>query len=138
MRAVGLMDNFVNSSGLAALANGGLGHLGVEVFGGLIVEPAAGGVSAEAVSEIVGLGAVVEFSFFFVSHATQVGLNGRNLDWPRGKVLGGSSSINGLLYVRGQQQDFDHWRQLGNAGWSFDDVLPYFIKAEDQERGASE
>ena len=65
-------------------------------------------------------------------------LNGRSLDWPRGKVLGGSSSINGLLYVRGQPQDFDHWRQLGNAGWSFDDVLPYFIKAEDQQRGASE
>ena len=65
-------------------------------------------------------------------------LNGRSLDWPRGKVLGGSSSINGLLYVRGQAQDFDHWRQLGNAGWSYEDVLPYFIKAEDQERGASE
>ena len=65
-------------------------------------------------------------------------LNGRSLDWPRGKVLGGSSSINGLLYVRGQPQDFDHWRQLGNAGWSFDDVLPYFIKAEDQQRGADE
>ena len=65
-------------------------------------------------------------------------LNGRSLDWPRGKVLGGSSSINGLLYVRGQAQDFDHWRQLGNAGWSFDDVLPYFIKAEDQQRGADE
>ncbi len=65
-------------------------------------------------------------------------LNGRSLDWPRGKVLGGSSSINGLLYVRGQAQDFDHWRQLGNAGWSFEDVLPYFIKAEDQERGADE
>ena len=65
-------------------------------------------------------------------------LNGRSLDWPRGKVLGGSSSINGLLYVRGQPQDFDHWRQLGNAGWSFGDVLPYFIRAEDQQRGASE
>ena len=63
-------------------------------------------------------------------------LNGRSLDWPRGKVLGGSSSINGLLYVRGQPQDYDHWRQLGNAGWSFDDVLPYFIRAEDQQRGA--
>ena len=55
---------------------------------------------------------------------------------PRGKVLGGSSSINGLLYIRGQPEDFDHWRQLGNAGWSFDDVLPYFRRAEDQERGA--
>lgn len=66
------------------------------------------------------------------------GLDGRSLDWPRGKVLGGSSSINGLLYIRGQAEDFDHWRQLGNAGWAFDDVLPYFIRAEDQERGADE
>jgi choline dehydrogenase len=63
-------------------------------------------------------------------------LNGRNVIAPRGKVLGGSSSINGLLYVRGQHEDFDHWRQLGNAGWSFDDVLPFFRKAEDQQRGA--
>jgi len=64
------------------------------------------------------------------------GLNGRSLEWPRGKVLGGSSSINGLLYVRGQAADYDHWRQLGNPGWSYADVLPYFMKAEDQERGA--
>ncbi len=64
------------------------------------------------------------------------GLNGRSLDWPRGKVLGGSSSINGLLYIRGQKEDFDYWRQLGNEGWSYDDVLPYFRRAEDQERGA--
>ena len=62
-------------------------------------------------------------------------LDGRSLDWPRGKVLGGSSAINGLLYVRGQPQDFDHWRQLGNVGWSYDDVLPYFMRSEDQERG---
>src|SRR5215469_9069585 len=55
---------------------------------------------------------------------------------PLGKVLGGSSSINGLLYIRGQAADYDHWRQLGNTGWSFDDVLPYFRRAEDQERGA--
>ena len=64
------------------------------------------------------------------------GLNGRGIKWPRGKVLGGSSSLNGLLYVRGQPADYDHWRQLGNTGWSFEDVLPYFRKAEDQERGA--
>ena len=63
------------------------------------------------------------------------GLNGRTLEWPRGKTLGGSSSINGLLYIRGQAQDFDQWRQLGNAGWSFADVLPYFKRAEDQENG---
>ena len=60
------------------------------------------------------------------------GLNGRQVFQPRGKVLGGSSSINGLLYVRGQHEDYDRWRQHGNAGWGFDDVLPYFKKAEDQ------
>ena len=63
-------------------------------------------------------------------------LDNRQVIQPRGKVLGGSSSINGLLYMRGQPADYDHWRQLGNAGWSFDDVLPYFRRAEDQERGA--
>jgi choline dehydrogenase len=65
-------------------------------------------------------------------------LKGRRVIQPRGKVLGGSSSINGLLYVRGQREDFDHWRQLDNAGWSFDDVLPYFRQAEDQQRGADD
>ncbi|HVY00682.1 MAG TPA: choline dehydrogenase [Pseudorhodoplanes sp.] len=65
-------------------------------------------------------------------------LNNRRIIQPRGKVLGGSSSINGLLYLRGQREDFDHWRQLGNAGWSFEDVLPYFRRAEDQERGEDE
>jgi choline dehydrogenase len=65
-------------------------------------------------------------------------LNGRRIAQPRGKVLGGSSSINGLVYIRGQREDFDHWRALGNIGWGFDDVLPYFIKAEDQARGADE
>ena len=66
------------------------------------------------------------------------GLNGRAIAWPRGRVLGGSSSINGLLYVRGQPQDFDHWRQLGNEGWGYSDVLPYFRKAENQERGSNQ
>ena len=65
-------------------------------------------------------------------------LGGRRMQWPRGKVLGGSSSINGLIYIRGQKQDFDHWRQLGNAGWSYDDVLPYFRRAEGQERGSDD
>ena len=62
----------------------------------------------------------------------------RRIAQPRGKVLGGSSSINGLVYIRGQREDYDHWRQLGNEGWSFDDVLPYFRKSEDQERGADD
>ncbi len=66
------------------------------------------------------------------------GLNGRNVFQPRGKVLGGSSSINGLLYIRGQQQDYDRWRQQGNLGWGYDDVLPYFKRAEDQARGGDE
>ena len=71
------------------------------------------------------------------------GLNGRGIPWPRGKVLGGSSSINGLLYVRGQAEDFDGWRQMGNEGWGWEDVLPYFKKAESwqgldsEDRGTS-
>ncbi len=65
-------------------------------------------------------------------------LDGRTINWPRGRVLGGSSAINGLLYVRGQAEDYDHWRQLGNAGWSFEDVLPYFKRSERQERGGDE
>jgi len=64
------------------------------------------------------------------------GAGDRRVFWPRGKVLGGSSSINGMVYIRGQAEDFDHWRQLGNAGWSFDDVLPFFRRSEHQMRGA--
>ena len=64
------------------------------------------------------------------------GAGDRRVFWPRGKVLGGSSSINGMVYIRGQAEDFDHWRQLGNTGWSFDDVLPYFRRSEHQMRGA--
>src|ERR1700686_1441807 len=66
------------------------------------------------------------------------GLNGRQVFQPRGEVLGGSSSINGLLYVRGQHEDYDRWRQQGNSGWGYDDVLPYFRKAEHQQRGADD
>ena len=65
-------------------------------------------------------------------------LANRKLYWPRGKVLGGSSSINAMIYIRGHRQDFGHWRSLGNAGWSFADVLPYFKKSENQTRIASE
>jgi len=66
------------------------------------------------------------------------GLNNRAIVWPRGKGLGGSSSINGLLYVRGQSLDFDRWRQLGNEDWAWSDVLPYFKKAESWEGGESQ
>jgi choline dehydrogenase len=64
------------------------------------------------------------------------GSDGRVHLWPRGKVLGGSSSINGLLYIRGQQADYDGWRQLGCEGWSWEDVFPYFRRSQNQERGA--
>jgi choline dehydrogenase len=64
--------------------------------------------------------------------AASPGLNGRSLNYPRGRVLGGCSSINGMIYIRGQARDYDQWRQLGNRGWGWDDVLPYFIKSEDQ------
>ena len=66
------------------------------------------------------------------------GLNGRALNYPRGKVIGGSSAINAMIYMRGQAGDYDHWRQLGLPGWSWDDVLPYFKKHEHHFLGSSE
>ncbi|MEH2456603.1 GMC family oxidoreductase [Nostoc sp.] len=63
-------------------------------------------------------------------------LNNRKIFCPRGKVLGGSSSINSMIYIRGNHHDYDHWQSLGNPGWSFQDVLPYFKKSENQQRGA--
>jgi choline dehydrogenase-like flavoprotein len=66
----------------------------------------------------------------------QAGLNGRRGYQPRGKVLGGSSSVNAMIYVRGQREDYDGWAAAGNAGWSFDELLPYFKRAEHNERGA--
>jgi len=67
--------------------------------------------------------------------AAEKGLNGRSLLYPRGKILGGCSSINGMLYLRGQSTDYDQWRQMGNTGWGWDDVLPYFMKHEDYAAG---
>jgi choline dehydrogenase-like flavoprotein len=66
--------------------------------------------------------------------APQAAMKGRRMYWPRGRLIGGSSSVNAMVYMRGQAADYDHWRQLGNAGWSYDDVLPYFKKAERNER----
>jgi len=68
----------------------------------------------------------------------EAGLNGRSLNYPRGKVIGGSSSINAMIYMRGQAADYDHWRQLGLAGWGSDDVLPFFRRHEDHFLGASD
>jgi choline dehydrogenase len=66
------------------------------------------------------------------------GLNGRALNYARGRVLGGCSSINAMIYMRGQRSDYDHWAALGNAGWSWKDILPYFIRVEDYAHGADE
>lgn len=65
-------------------------------------------------------------------------LNDRQLSWPRGKVLGGTSSINGMVYIRGQREDYDHWKSLGNSGWGYDEVLPYFKRAEHKAEGGND
>src|SRR6516162_2965394 len=69
---------------------------------------------------------------------SEAGLNGRSLNYPRGKVIGGSSSINAMIYIRGQAADYDHWRQLGLVGWGYDDVLPFFRRHEDHFLGPSD
>lgn len=66
------------------------------------------------------------------------GLNGRISYWPRGKVMGGSSSINAMVYIRGQQDDFNDWEDMGNSGWAWSDVLPYFKKSEQNDRGGDD
>ncbi|MGZ3411544.1 MAG: GMC family oxidoreductase [Xanthobacteraceae bacterium] len=72
------------------------------------------------------------------SSEPESGTNGRALHWPRGKVLGGSSSINGMLYVRGNARDYDRWAQMGCTGWSYEDVLPYFKQSEAYAHGADD
>ena len=65
-------------------------------------------------------------------------MHNRKMSWPRGKVLGGSSCINGMVYIRGQREDYDHWHALGNEGWSYDEVLPYFKRSEHKAEGGNE
>jgi choline dehydrogenase len=65
-------------------------------------------------------------------------MNNRRIEWPRGKVLGGTSSINGMVYIRGQKEDYDSWAAQGNKGWSFEEVLPYFKRGEHNVNGANE
>lgn len=72
------------------------------------------------------------------STAKEEGLNGRSLSYPRGKVLGGCSSINGMIYMRGQARDYDQWRQMGCEGWGWDEILPFFRKSEDFYKGADD
>src|SRR5262245_12303639 len=88
-----------------------------------------------------GVGALLSrktaFNWWFDTEG-QVNLNNRRLYWPRGKVLGGSSSTNGMIYIRGHARDYDQWRQLGLEGWSFADVLPYFKRAESNENGGND
>jgi choline dehydrogenase len=86
----------------------------------------------------LGYGRLLKTVNWMYQTEPEPGLDGRSVFQPRGKVLGGSSSINGLLYIRGQHEDYDRWRQHGNNGWGYDDVLPYFKKAEDQRRGADD
>ena len=81
------------------------------------------------------LGSEVDWAYF---SEPEPYLNNRKIFCPRGKVLGGSSSINFMAYVRGNSHDYDHWQSLGNPGWSYQDILPYFKKSENQQRGASE
>ncbi|MBS3747301.1 MAG: choline dehydrogenase [Wenzhouxiangellaceae bacterium] len=87
-----------------------------------------------------GLAQLVRFKSLNWSYETEPepNLNNRRLYWPRGRVLGGSSSINAMCYVRGHASDYDDWREMGNPGWGFDDVMPYFRRSEDQARGESE
>ena len=87
------------------------------------------------VSWIGLLGTEVDWAYFTEPEPY---LHGRKIFQPRGKVVGGSSSINAMIYIRGNRLDFDSWQALGNPGWSYEDVLPYFKKSENQQRGASE
>ncbi|MEN1727092.1 MAG: choline dehydrogenase [Pseudomonadota bacterium] len=87
-----------------------------------------------------GLAKLVNFKSLNWNYETEPepNLNNRKLYWPRGRVLGGSSSINAMCYSRGHRSDYDDWASLGNPGWGWTDVLPYFMRSQDQERGASD
>jgi choline dehydrogenase len=101
----------------------------------------AGGRDASAnIHTPAGLGKLIDNDTYNWNYWTmpQRGMKGRRMYWPRGKTLGGSSSINAMVYIRGHRLDYEHWRQLGNPGWSYADVLPLFRKAENNERLSDE
>ncbi|MEJ6010799.1 GMC family oxidoreductase [Novosphingobium aquae] len=95
----------------------------------------AGGKARNPLLHIpIGFGKTMHSPHYSWNFETEPDLGGRRRKWPRGKVLGGSSTINGLLYIRGQREDYDGWRQLGCTGWSYDDVLPYYRRSQDSDR----
>lgn len=106
----------------------------------LLVE--AGGKDNKTLVQMpAGIGVILsqktKYNWWFYTEGQQH-LGGRAMYWPRGKVLGGSSSINGMIYIRGHARDYDQWRQLGLKGWGFGDVLPYFMRAETNEKGGND
>ena len=97
----------------------------------------AGGKGNSAlINTPIGLAAMVptRINNWAFETVPQAGLNGRKGYQPRGKALGGSSAINAMAYIRGNRWDYDHWAALGNAGWSFDEVLPYFLRSEHNDK----
>lgn len=129
----------------------GAGSAGCALAGRLSEDPATRVVLLEAggndkammIHMPAGIGEIIppekesELNWHFWTEP-QAHLDGRRLYWPRGKTMGGSSSINGMVYIRGHASDYDRWAQVGCTGWGWSDVLPYFRKAEDSDRGASE
>ena len=105
----------------------------------LVIEAGGPELGVEAISTPLRLLELwnTEYDWAYFT-APQEHCNGRKIHWPRGRVVGGSSSLNGMLYVRGHASDYDNWASLGNEGWEYENILPYFKKSEDFEGGENE